>query len=207
MEPPLGRRLYLGHRAVHDALDAKMREHGASIWSWILLKTAAEQLRSAGADVRTVVCNQGDPAAVIELFAQLDREGLVADGVVINAATNPVYGPLLDLDLGAWQKILDVNLTGALLTAQQACRRLVPRRRGALLFLASVAGLDPDADDFSSKIADAIDTAVEKNERLRKAKPRAAERSGGEMNTGNKPQRKRPASLNEAVKKHYDQAR
>ncbi|MBO2461174.1 hypothetical protein [Actinomadura violacea] len=74
-------------------------------------------------------------------------------------------------------------------------------------FLKSVAGLDPDADDFSSKIADAIDTAVEKNERLRKAKPRAAERSGGEMNTGNKPQRKRPASLNEAVKKHYDQAR
>lgn len=70
-------------------------------------------------------------------------------------------------------------------------------------FLRSVAGLDPDADDFADKIADAIDKAVEKNDRLRKAKPRGADRSGGEMNTGAKPQRRRPASMSEAINKHY----
>ena len=42
MEPPLGRRLYLGHRAVHDALDERMGERGASLWHWILLRNAAE---------------------------------------------------------------------------------------------------------------------------------------------------------------------
>ena len=42
MEPPLGRRLYLGHRAVHDALDERMGERGASLWHWILLRQAAE---------------------------------------------------------------------------------------------------------------------------------------------------------------------
>ncbi len=107
------------------------------------LETAAERLRGLGTPVVSVVCHQGEPDAVTALFARLDADGFTPDAVVINAATNPVMGPLLDLELGAWQKILAVNLTGALVTAQQALRRMVPRRRGALLFIASIAGIDP----------------------------------------------------------------
>ena len=40
--------------------------------------------------------------------------------MIVNAATNPVMGPLLETDLDAWRKILEVNLTGALLTARAA---------------------------------------------------------------------------------------
>jgi NAD(P)-dependent dehydrogenase (short-subunit alcohol dehydrogenase family) len=104
---------------------------------------AVGQLRAGGASVLSVVCHQGEPAAITALFEQLDRQGFVADIVIINAATNPVMGPLVDTDLAAWQKILDVNLTGALLTAQQACRRLLPLKKGSLVFVSSVAGLDP----------------------------------------------------------------
>jgi NAD(P)-dependent dehydrogenase (short-subunit alcohol dehydrogenase family) len=107
------------------------------------LAAAAESLRAAGADVRTAVCHQGDPAAVTALFEQLDGASFVPDVVVINAATNPVMGPLLDVDLDAWRKILDVNLTGALLTARAAARRMVPRGRGSLVFMASIAGIEP----------------------------------------------------------------
>jgi NAD(P)-dependent dehydrogenase (short-subunit alcohol dehydrogenase family) len=107
------------------------------------LNSAAQQLQSAGADVRPFVCHQGDPLAITQLFAQLDSAGFNADTVVINAATNPVYGPLLELDLDAWRKIVEVNLTGALLTAQAAARRMLPRRSGCLVFIASIAGLEP----------------------------------------------------------------
>lgn len=107
------------------------------------LAAAADRLRAAGSTVLPVACHQGDPAAVAALFAELDRHGHLADVVVINAATNPVYGPLLDVDLLAWQKIVDVNLTGALLTAQHAARRLLPHRKGSLVFVASIAGIDP----------------------------------------------------------------
>ena len=107
------------------------------------LAAAADRLRAAGADVRPVVCHQGDPAAVAALFDQLDAAGFVADVAIVNAATNPVYGPLLDLDLDAWRKILDVNLTGALVTAQAAAGRMLPRRRGSIIFMASIAGIDP----------------------------------------------------------------
>src|SRR6516164_3690619 len=88
------------------------------------LTAAADRLRAGGATVLPVVCHQGDPAAVAGLFEQLDRQGYLADVVIVNAATNPVMGPLAETDLAAWQKILDVNLTGALATAQHAVRRL-----------------------------------------------------------------------------------
>src|SRR5438132_2307203 len=78
------------------------------------LEAAAQQLRSGGASVTPLVCHQGEPAAVERLFKDIDQSGQPVDIAVINAGTNPVMGPLLDTDLGAWQKILDVNLTGSL---------------------------------------------------------------------------------------------
>src|SRR6266545_2733321 len=107
------------------------------------LAPIAERLRSQGLNAVPQVCHQGDPAAIAGLFERLDAGGFVPDIVVVNAATNPVMGPLMDTDLAAWQKILDVNLTGALLTAQHALRRMLPRRHGAILFVSSIAGIDP----------------------------------------------------------------
>jgi dehydrogenase/reductase SDR family member 4 len=107
------------------------------------LAEAAARLQTTGAEVRPLVCHQGDPAAVAELFDQLDAGQLTPDLAVINAAVNPVMGPLLETDLDAWQKILDVNLTGALVTAQHALRRMVARGKGAVLFVSSIAGIDP----------------------------------------------------------------
>jgi NAD(P)-dependent dehydrogenase (short-subunit alcohol dehydrogenase family) len=107
------------------------------------LDAAVQQLQATGADVRPFVCHQGDPSAISHLFEQLDHAAFEADLVVINAATNPVYGPLLDLELDAWRKIVEVNLTGALLTAQAAARRMRTRQRGSIVFMASIAGIDP----------------------------------------------------------------
>ncbi|HEY7429063.1 MAG TPA: glucose 1-dehydrogenase [Gemmataceae bacterium] len=124
----------LGRRGAAIAITGRKAEN---------LTVAAEQLRAAGIDVRPLVCHQGDPAAVSHLFAQLDGADFTPDIVVINAATNPFLGPLLDVDLDAWRKIVEVNLTGALLTAQAAARRLLPRRSGSIIFMASIAGIDP----------------------------------------------------------------
>jgi dehydrogenase/reductase SDR family protein 4 len=107
------------------------------------LAAAAAQLQAEGIQAQSIVCHQGDPGAIQALFGQLDQSGQPAEIVVINAATNPVMGPLLETDLAAWQKILDVNVTGALLTAQQAARRMLLESKGSLIFIASVAGLDP----------------------------------------------------------------
>src|SRR5260370_1662441 len=107
------------------------------------LETAAALLRSKGAQVFPEVCHQGEPESISSLFARLDQKGFQADIAVINAATNPTYGPLLETELAAWQKILDVNLTGAWLTSREAAQRMVAQGRGSLIFMTSLAGLDP----------------------------------------------------------------
>lgn len=53
--------------------------------------------------------------------------------------------PTLDLTEEEWRRGIDINLTGAFLTAQAAGRRMVAQRQGLLLFTASIyhAGAGP----------------------------------------------------------------
>jgi NAD(P)-dependent dehydrogenase (short-subunit alcohol dehydrogenase family) len=107
------------------------------------LEQAADSIRSKAGKILPIACHQGEPEAIENLFQQLDKQGLGLDIVVINAATNPSYGPLLQTEPAAWQKILDVNLTGAWLTAGHAGRRMVAQGKASIIFMTSVAGLDP----------------------------------------------------------------
>jgi NAD(P)-dependent dehydrogenase (short-subunit alcohol dehydrogenase family) len=85
--------------------------------------------------------NAGDPehraAAVrtaVETFGSLDM-------LAGNVGINPVYGPLMDLDLAAFRKILDTNVVGTLGLVQEAWRAWMAEHGGAVLIVASVAGL------------------------------------------------------------------
>jgi len=53
---------------------------------------------------------------------------------------------LLDLELGAWQRVLDINLTGTLLAVQAAAQHMVERGRGgSIITVASIAAKVPEA--------------------------------------------------------------
>jgi DNA-binding MarR family transcriptional regulator len=75
MEPPLGRRLYLGHRAVHDALDERMAEHGASLWQWILLQKASDFEGSSQRELADLM--HIEPPTLVRHLDQLAHEGFV----------------------------------------------------------------------------------------------------------------------------------
>src|SRR5215813_7414992 len=105
-------------------------------------KVASEiNAKRAGAAVARP-CHTGDPKAVGELFAWMDAEVGVPDIVVNNAATNPYFGPLLQVEWAAWDKTFEVNLKGYFEVARQAARRLIEKNRpGSIINVASVAGL------------------------------------------------------------------
>jgi NAD(P)-dependent dehydrogenase (short-subunit alcohol dehydrogenase family) len=136
-----------GSRGIGLAIARGLGQHGAAVVltgrKMETLAPAVAKLQSEGAKADAIVCHQGDPAALKSLFTQLDRSGQYADIVVVNAATNPTRGPLVDMDLAAWQKVLEVNLTGAFLTVQHAARRMLQHKKGVLLFISSIAGLEP----------------------------------------------------------------
>ena len=77
--------------------------------------------------------------AVKETIAAFGR----LDLLVNNAAINPVYGPLMELDLDAARKIVEVNCLAALSWIQQAHRAWMGEHGGTIVNIASVAGLKP----------------------------------------------------------------
>ena len=72
--------------------------------------------------------------AAIETFGSCDY-------VVSNVGINPVYGRMIDTDLDAVRKIFDINYVGALGFVQEGYHQWQAEHGGAVLFVASVAGL------------------------------------------------------------------
>ena len=62
----------------------------------------------------------GDAATCEALVAEVMRQAGRLDVLVNNAATNPQYGPILDADEGAINKIWDVNVMGPIRLTRHA---------------------------------------------------------------------------------------
>ncbi len=103
---------------------------------------------------KTYACDASQRAEVDKLFAALDSAG--APDVVVYNASYRTRGPLIDLDPAEVQKSIAVSAFGGFLVAQAAARRMLPRKRGAILFTgasASVKGYAQSAPFAMGKFA------------------------------------------------------
>ncbi|MDT0440053.1 MULTISPECIES: SDR family oxidoreductase [Streptomyces] len=65
------------------------------------------------------------------------------DFLVNNAGTNPVFGPMADLDLNVARKVFETNVVSALGFAQKTWHAWQKENGGAIVNIASVAGIAP----------------------------------------------------------------
>jgi NAD(P)-dependent dehydrogenase (short-subunit alcohol dehydrogenase family) len=86
---------------------------------------------AAGAEHRAAAV-----AATLEHFGRLDV-------LVNNAGINPAVGALVDMDLDAVRKILDVNVVGTLGWVQEAHAQWMGEHGGAIVNVGSTAGVAP----------------------------------------------------------------
>ncbi len=103
-------------------------------------ETMAASLRGAGGSAEALALHVGDVAMIEAAFADLDARGRTPDILINNAAANPYFGPMLDMDLDAYTKTVDVNLRGYFWCSVQAARRMRTRGQGrcAIVNIASV---------------------------------------------------------------------
>lgn len=130
-------------RGIGEAIARTFVENGAKV---VIASRKIESLeavaKSLGPSAHAVAAHTGkeaDCAALVE--AAVAKFGKV-DVLVNNAATNPYFGPMLDVDEGAWDKTFEVNVKGYFWMAREVVKHLRARQApGSIVNVASVAGI------------------------------------------------------------------
>lgn len=131
-----------GSKGIGKAIAAELVASGAAV---MISSRKQEGLDAAaaeiGGDIATFAGNAGDPdvaAACVE--ATIERFGRL-DVLVNNAATNPYYGPTLDVDAARLDKTFQVNLHGPIAWSHAVYERAMRDQPGVIINIASVGGL------------------------------------------------------------------
>lgn len=105
------------------------------------LAEAAEEIRAGGGTAVAVALDVTDAASVREAVAKTEA-GLGPITTLVNNAGVVVSKPLLEHDESDWDRVVDTNLKGAWLVAQEVARRMVAHGQGGgIVNIASILGL------------------------------------------------------------------
>ena len=107
-----------------------------------LAARTTEKLAPLAAEIgaKTFAVDASDPTAVARLFEQADAQLGEPDVVVYNASAR-ARGRLSELDPAEVRRAIEISAFGGFLVAQQAAKRMIPRRHGAILFTGATASV------------------------------------------------------------------
>ena len=115
----------------------------------------AGQLQAKGVQAEAVHCDVTDPQKVASMATQvLDRFGRI--DILINDAGYNKWIPFDDLDALTyedWNELIDVNLTGPMLTIKAVAGHMKDRGSGRIINISSVAGLAPTGSSIGYAVA------------------------------------------------------
>ena len=104
------------------------------------LNADAVKARAAALPAATAwACNVADADSVEAVVAAVAAEMGGID-ILVNCAGIVDLAPAEEISLAAWQRTLDINLTGSFLMAQAVGRRMIARGYGRIVNMASQAG-------------------------------------------------------------------
>jgi NAD(P)-dependent dehydrogenase (short-subunit alcohol dehydrogenase family) len=134
-------------RGIGEAIAKAYAERGARVIVSSRKQDGCEAVAgaivAAGGDAVAMACHIGDMEALAKLFAAIGERHGRLDVLVNNAATNPYYGHVLDTDLGAFQKTVDVNIRGYFFASVLGGRLMRAGGGGSIINIASVNAIRP----------------------------------------------------------------
>jgi gluconate 5-dehydrogenase len=134
----------LGEMGARVAITARKKDE---------LDAAVSSLKKSGIDAASFVCDIGKREAIPGLVdAVLAKFGKV--DILVNNAGATWGAPAEDHPLEAWDKLVNVNMTGAFLLSQAIAKKsMIPARWGRIINVASVAGLMGQDPRFAPTVA------------------------------------------------------
>ena len=102
------------------------------------VETAVGELRAAGFVAEGAVFDVTDEAAIVKAFEGFDKAGTVID-ILVNNAGIQMRKPLVEFSGADWRKVIETNLTSAFIIGREAAKRMIPRKCGKIINIASLA--------------------------------------------------------------------
>jgi NAD(P)-dependent dehydrogenase (short-subunit alcohol dehydrogenase family) len=109
-----------------------------------------ERIRAAGGQALAVQADTANEVDIGTVFREVDRLGKLTV-LVYNSGITGLHSPLAEAETATIDRVLDVNLRGALLSAREAVRRMSTRlggSGGAIVFISSRAAFYGSPNEF-----------------------------------------------------------
>ena len=106
-------------------------------------QSVADDINASGGKATAVACHIGEMEQIQSVFAFIREQFGRLDILVNNAATNPQFGNVLDTDLSAFQKTVDVNIRGYYFMSIEGGKLMKANGGGSIINVASVNGVTP----------------------------------------------------------------
>ena len=102
----------------------------------------AETIRAAGRRAEGYAADVSEAGALDEALSAAIADLGALDVMVNNAGVLDGYRDVDEMDEALWRRVVEINLTGVFLGCRLALREMLPRGRGRIINMASVAGLN-----------------------------------------------------------------
>jgi NAD(P)-dependent dehydrogenase (short-subunit alcohol dehydrogenase family) len=103
----------------------------------------ADAIIEAGGSAEALACHVGNMDDISNCFAHIKQAHGKLDILINNAATNPYFGDILDTDLGAYTKTVDVNIRGYFFMCVEGGKLMRDNGGGSIVNTASINALKP----------------------------------------------------------------
>lgn len=109
------------------------------------LESLAAEIRGAGGQAHSVVMDVADETSVVAGFDAAQAALGPIESVIANAGMNN-EGLAVDVDIGAFDRVMAINVRGVFLTAREGARRMMAagsrdHRRGRIVLISSIGAL------------------------------------------------------------------
>ena len=104
----------------------------------------ADTIIKKGGQAKGIACHMGNADDITRLMDETIAAYGTIDIVVNNAATNPVFGPVVDTDASAFDKVMNVNVKGPFELAKKAYPFMKEKKSGSVINISSIGGLRPE---------------------------------------------------------------